>query len=93
MSVKIPRFRGGVFWVFWGGGECRFYFYGRGDFCDTCGRFPICSEMSRFVPVSPLLSFLGHGTGTDRDKRGQTGTKQNISGQIGKRPHVGSTPI
>ena len=36
MSVhKIPRFRGGgVFWVF-GGGECRFYFYGREDFSDT----------------------------------------------------------
>ena len=27
---KIPRFRGGVFWV-WGGG-CRFYFYGCGIF-------------------------------------------------------------
>ena len=35
---KIPRFRGGVFWV-WGGGECPFYFYGRGDFSDMrfCG--------------------------------------------------------
>ena len=34
---KIPRFGGvGVFWVFfWGGGECRFYFYGRADFSDT----------------------------------------------------------
>ena len=32
---KIPRFRGGgVFWVWGGGGECRFYFYGRGDFSE-----------------------------------------------------------
>ena len=31
---KIPRFKGGgVFWVL-GGGECRFYFYGRGDFSE-----------------------------------------------------------
>ena len=30
---KIPRSRGGVFWVL-GGGECRFYFYGRADFSD-----------------------------------------------------------
>ena len=28
---KIPRFRGGFF----GGGECRFYFYGRADFSDS----------------------------------------------------------
>ena len=33
---KIPRFLGGLFWVFWGGGggKCRFYFYGRADFSD-----------------------------------------------------------
>ena len=31
---KIPRFRGGVFWVFFLGGECRFYFYGRVDFSE-----------------------------------------------------------
>ena len=29
---KIPRFRGGEYFGFWGGGRCRFYFYGRGDF-------------------------------------------------------------
>ena len=58
------------------------------------GAFPNLSrpEMSRFVPVCPLLSFLGPGTGTNRDKRGQTGTKRDISGQIGKRPHLASTP-
>ena len=36
---KIPRFRGGgVFWVLGGGGggECRFYFYGRADFSEVC---------------------------------------------------------
>ena len=34
---KIPCFRGGgVFWVLGGGGgECRFYFYGREDFSDN----------------------------------------------------------
>ena len=25
---------GGVFWVFGGGGKCRLYSYGRGDFSD-----------------------------------------------------------
>ena len=29
---KIPRLGGGVFWF--GGGECRFYFYGREDFSE-----------------------------------------------------------
>ena len=57
------------------------------------GRFPICPEMSRFVAVCPLLSFLGPGTGTSRDKRGQTGKKRDILGQIGKRPHLASTPM
>ena len=33
---KIPRFRGGGYFGFWGGGECRFYFYGRADFSDKC---------------------------------------------------------
>ena len=50
------------------------------------GSFPICPEMSRFVPGCPLLSFLGPGTGTKEDKRGQTGTKRDISGQIGETP-------
>ena len=31
---KIPRFGGGGYFGFWGGGECRFYFYGRADFSD-----------------------------------------------------------
>ena len=34
---KIPGFRGGGgLGFFLGGGECRFYFYGRGDFSDLC---------------------------------------------------------
>ena len=32
---KIPRFRGGGYFRFWGGWECRFYFYGREDFSDS----------------------------------------------------------
>ena len=31
---KIPRFKGGVFGVFGGGGSADFYFYGRADFSD-----------------------------------------------------------
>ena len=34
---KIPRFRGGVFWVL--GGECRFFFYGRADFLTKASAF------------------------------------------------------
>ena len=58
----------------------------------TWGRFPNCPKMSRFVPVCPPLSLLGPGTGTNWDKRGQTRTQRDISGQLGKRPHLGSTP-
>ena len=32
MSRKIPRFRGGGGYFGFGGGECRFYFYGRANF-------------------------------------------------------------
>ena len=36
---KIPRFKGGgiLGFLVGGGGECRFYFYGRGDFSDFSG--------------------------------------------------------
>ena len=50
------------------------------------GRFPICPEMSRFVPVCPLLSQFVPVPGPEKDKRGQTGTKRDISGQIGTPP-------
>ena len=33
MSIKF-RVLGGVFWVWGGGGKCRFYFYGREDFSE-----------------------------------------------------------
>ena len=57
--------------------------------------------VSQFVPKCPVLSplvlfcpdlcpVLGPAK---KDKRGQTGTKQDISGQIGKRPHLASSPI
>ena len=35
MSIKLRVLGGGgVFWVLGGGGECRFYFYGRADFSE-----------------------------------------------------------
>ena len=35
MSIKfLVLGGGGVFWVWGGGGKCRFYFYGRGDFSE-----------------------------------------------------------
>ena len=34
MSIKFLVLGGGVFWVFGGGGKCRFYFYGREDFSE-----------------------------------------------------------
>ena len=45
---KIPRFRGGVFWVFGGGGECRFYLYGRADFSDFWLVTHVHSELTEF---------------------------------------------
>ena len=52
------------------------------------GRFPICPEMSRFVPVCPLLYFLGPPErgkiGTKEDKRGQNRTFGDT---------LGNTPI
>ena len=34
MSIKFLVLGGGGFWVFFLGGECRFYFYGREDFSE-----------------------------------------------------------
>ena len=34
MSIKFLVLGGGVFWFFFGGGECRFCFYGRADFSE-----------------------------------------------------------
>ena len=46
MSVKFPFFLGGG--VLGGGGECRFYFYGRADFSDLK---PFCSFLLGFSGV------------------------------------------
>ena len=36
MSIRILVLGGGVILGLGGGGKCRFYFYGRGDFSDQC---------------------------------------------------------
>ena len=59
----------------------------------TWGRFRTCPDISRFVPVRPRLFQFVPLLGPKTDKRGQTGTKRDISGQIGKRPHLASNPI
>ena len=46
------------------------------------GRFLIGPDISHLVPVCPFLSFLEPSMGTNRDQRGQTGTKRDMSGQI-----------
>ena len=39
MSKKfVVLGKGGGIMGFWGKGECRFYFYGHGDFSDYCKR-------------------------------------------------------
>ena len=50
---KIPPFRGGGILGFGGGGgECRFYFYGRADFSDLCScTHPISLNQLRFMCV------------------------------------------
>ena len=44
---KIPRFRGGGGILVLGGGECRFYFYGREDFSDLGFRAPGKANLPR----------------------------------------------
>ena len=43
---KIPRFRGGGILAFGGGGECRFYFYGRADLSELWSDKPLGSLSS-----------------------------------------------
>ena len=50
------------------------------------GRFPICPEMSGFVPVCHHLSRFVLVPGPKKDKRGQTGTKWDILGTNGETP-------
>ena len=47
MSVKFPFFGGG----FWGGGECRFYFYVRAAFSEQRRGCRICVTVR--LPVRP----------------------------------------
>ena len=52
---EIPRFRGGGILGFWGGGgECRFYFYGRADFSESG-----CRKRSAAKGVRSLFFVLG----------------------------------
>ena len=47
MSIKFLVLGGGGIWVFWGGGECQFYFYGREDSSDFLTQtFQAPSELS-----------------------------------------------
>ena len=46
MSIKFLVLGGGVFWVL-GGGEGRFYFYGRGDFSEI--HIPPCWRVPRMA--------------------------------------------
>ena len=51
---KIPRLRGGGIWVFfWGGGKCRFYFYGREDFSDE---WTVSKEAQTVSKKTPTVS-------------------------------------
>ena len=45
MSIKFLVLGGGGYFGFGGGGECRFYFYGRADFSEICA--------NRSVPIDP----------------------------------------
>ena len=47
------------------------------------GRFPICPEMSRFVPACPLLSSFVPVPGPKKDKRGQKRTSGDKTGHFG----------
>ena len=66
MSIKFLLLGGGVFSV-WGGGKCRFYFYGRGDFSDQNSepesRSLSLSAEGKFV-FCKSCSFLGFGCST-----------------------------
>ena len=60
---KILRFSGGVFWGVFralflgGGGECRFYFYGRGELSDFmfrgCGLEEVASDLRHWEGKQP----------------------------------------
>ena len=53
------------------------------------GRFPMCPEMSRFVPVCPLLSSFVLLGARNEDKSGQKRTNGDKTGHFGTN---GETP-
>ena len=63
MSVKFLVLGGVGILGFSGGGGCRFYFYGRGDFSDTGG----CSSYT-----CECRATLCNCMATDREKKGAT---------------------
>ena len=64
MSIKFRVLGGGVFGVFGGGGgECRFYFYGRGNFSDTSVALLLSRHtLSRFSPYVFAVSHESRAT-------------------------------
>ena len=90
---KIPRFGGGGFWVWGGGGKCRFYFYGRGDFSweklnqgvSKPGCFPLFSGKIQIVSRTLSGLFLVGALNRPRKrKRTNPRANQENPGKIGK---------
>ena len=51
---KIPRFSGGGgYFGFGGGGECRFYSYGRADFSELSLKYSISQQTTEQGALSP----------------------------------------
>ena len=81
---KIPRFRGGYFGL--GGGECRFYFYGRGDFSQFEHRSTlfsgvcvcVCRTVSEYCSVR--VSHVGLSTkfGSEQKRPGAKGPPEFV---------------
>ena len=63
MSIKFLLLGGGGFGVlgFWGGGECRFYFYGRADFSDNLQCTETRLAQRGFRPFSSLTEAINRG--------------------------------
>ena len=57
---KIPRFRGGGILGFGGGGETRFYFYGRADFSETSAMSQMSKELLNASQARPPIGSQRH---------------------------------